>query len=357
MSGSALLQRPGGAHPQLPRAQDRQLRAHRVAVERMREPGLVAVDDDEPVGLGLDERIELRERAELVDPQRLRDREQLDGRALARAQPGHPARHQLGQRAAHRRAARESPELSGARERAALQRADDELADVERVAAARLPHPAQRVLLDRAAERRLDQRADRVVAERPQLEPAGARVLPQRRDRVRARLAGPDGGEHERAAADREMEDERGRDRVEPLGVVEPEHEPAPAGALAQRLGAAAHQLERVVRAHVVRDQVREGAERDGGGAPRRLHPGDRRAGGLRLRERLAREARLADPGVGDHDDAAHPGVGARRGDRLQLGVAADQRPGGRRRWDALLHGWSLCPAAGADLQRCGTWT
>ena len=144
-----------------------------------------------------------------------------------------------------------------------------------------------------------------------------------------------------------EVEDERGRDRVEPLGVVEPEHEPAPTGALAQRLGAAAHQLERVVRAHVVGDQLREGAERDGGGAARRLHPGDRRAGGLRLRERLAREARLADPGVGDHDDAAHAGVGARRGDRLQLGVAADQRPGGRRRWDALLHGWSLCPAAG----------
>ena len=102
----------------------------------MREPGLVAVDDDEPVGLGLDERVELRERAELVRPAAAPRREQLDGRALARAQPAIRPATSSASALLMPRWRRPVSSSSPVRERAALQRADDEPSDVERVAAA-----------------------------------------------------------------------------------------------------------------------------------------------------------------------------------------------------------------------------
>ena len=65
----------------------------------MPEPHLGAhgIDDDEPERLRLDQRAVVRQRGQLVEAQRLADRQQLERRALGVAEPGHPPSQQLGQ--------------------------------------------------------------------------------------------------------------------------------------------------------------------------------------------------------------------------------------------------------------------
>jgi hypothetical protein len=133
---------------------------------------------------------------------------------------------------------------------------------------------------------------------------------------------------------DREVQHERRGHRIEQLGVVEPEHDLAPVRARAQRIRAAAHELERVVRADVVGNEAREGSQRHGGGAGRGLHPAHQRARArpLGLRVGLTGQPRLADARAGADHHAAARRVGASVGDRGQLRFPADQRPGGGKR-------------------------
>ena len=101
------------------------------------------------------------------------------------------------------------------------------------------------------------------------------------------------------------MQQERRGHGVEQLGVVDAQHDLAATGLGAQRVGAATHELERVVGAHVVGDEPGEGAERHRRGAAGGLRPDGEGAGALRGGVRLAREARLAHARPGAHDDAA----------------------------------------------------
>ena len=126
------------------------------------------------------------------------------------------------------------------------------------------------------------------------------------------------------------MQHERGRDRVEQLGVVDAQHDAPVAGPLAERVPAAAQELERVVGAHVIRDQVGERAERNRRRAAGRLHPDRGQTLGRGGGAGLAGEPRLAEAGGCAHDDARAAVLPARDGDPLQLRVATDQRPRGR---------------------------
>ena len=105
-----------------------------------------------------------------------------------------------------------------------LERAQQQLADEERVPAAALVRPAAGLLLERAADDRLGEGAGRVLVERRELEPQRARVLPQRHDRVLDRLAVADRGDDEGGAGHGQVQHDGGGHRVEQLRVVDAEH-------------------------------------------------------------------------------------------------------------------------------------
>ena len=114
---------------------------------------------------------------------------------------------------------------------------------------------------------------------------------------------------------------------VEQLRVVHAEHDRPAAGPLAQPVRHPAHHVERAAGDPVVGHQRRERAERDRGGAARRLHPCRVAAVGLGGRDGVAGEARLAHArGRADDDARGGPGPPERR-DLLELAVAPDQRP------------------------------
>jgi hypothetical protein len=305
----------------------------------------------QPVRLGLHQRLA----AELVDhlrePQRLAEREQLDCPEHGIGHLGHARADELSERRARRRAPRQPPEPGGLRQRAALERAHDQLAHVEDVALAALVDPAPRHLLDRSAERRLGQLARLALGQRPQVDPGGARVLPQRHDRVGTGLARAHRRDDERGAGQGEVEHERGGGGIEQVSVVDADLDPPSGGALVQRVRAAAHELERVVGPHVAGEEAGQRAERDGRRAARRVDPLDQRAALARLVDQLPGEPRLADTGGTHQHDAGRAVEAAGGPDPLELVRAPDERPalevGGRGRPGAG-HKRSLTPPAEA---------
>ena len=130
---------------------------------------------------------------DLGQPQRLGEREQLDRRALLAGELVHPVADELDQRGGHRRQAGEPPEAALGDQPAAVDGPEHELARVQRVALAAVEDPAVRLLLrpGRRAPPRRASRSDAFV-EAAELETLRAAVLPQRDDRVRARLARAD---------------------------------------------------------------------------------------------------------------------------------------------------------------------
>ena len=280
----------GEPEAQRPAAQLAQPLADDLAVERMREadlgPGRWRLDHDHPALLRGDERVRRAQRDDLVDAQRLTEREHLQRRPLRLRHVGHALGDELHERAAHGRRARQPPQIGAEDEPPRVEGAEHELADVERVALAALPDPAQRPLLHRPAERRLDELLDGRVVQRIELHAQRARVLPERHDGVRARLAGADRRDDERAPRDRQMQHERRGHGVEQLRVVDADDDRAPVRPLGQRLDAAAHEGEGVTRPDAVGDDPGERSERDRRGALRRLHPVDERAVLARRRAR-----------------------------------------------------------------------
>ena len=111
--------------------------------------------------------------ARLGNRDRLTERQQLNELALPGERPDSRPWTRSIERSAGRRLPVKPPE-TGLVTSWPRRRAADELADVERVAAADVGHPAQRGLLDRSGERRLDQLADLVVVERRSSMPAAA---------------------------------------------------------------------------------------------------------------------------------------------------------------------------------------
>ena len=114
--------------------------------------------------LRVDQRFVGCQRADLVQREWLAEREQFDRAPVIRGQPVHPLLDQVDERRTGGEAAVEPPETGRTDERAGLDRAADELADVQRVPAADLGDPVERGLLHWIVESGLDQRADVLVA-------------------------------------------------------------------------------------------------------------------------------------------------------------------------------------------------
>jgi len=197
---------------------------------------------------------------------------------------------------------------------------------VERVALAGRPNPRLRPFLYRASDDGLDQLVRLRFAQRRELQTPGARVLPQRRDRVGARLPPAHGGEHEGSTGLRQLEHERGRRRVEQMRIVDSDDQGPPIGEIAQRIDTTPEQLELVIRPDLRRNQARERAERNAGGGARRLHPGGPRPVALSLRERGASEPGLPDAGRRMNHHAGQP-LRPRSSDQLEFILTTDQRP------------------------------
>ena len=204
--------------------------------------------------------------------------------------------------------------------------AEHELARVQGGALAAVQDPALDLLLDRSAQRRFHECPHRGLVEAMKLEPLRAAVLPQRDDRVRARLARAQRGDHEHVGARRQVLHECGRGRVEELGVVDANDDSSPRRAGAQRVCAVAQEVEGVLGAHRVGQQAGERPEGDHRRAAGGLDPFGHRACTLERGERLAAEARLARARLGPQHDAA---AILRKGtlDRCELRVPADERP------------------------------
>ena len=261
--------------------------------------------------------LEPGERGQLVDPQRLGQRQQLDRRQFARRQRCHPPRDELAQRGADRRTAREPPQAPVAAQRPGLQRAEHELARVERVALAGRDHPFERAALDRTAEAGLDERGDGLVAQ-----PSGARAGCAPASFHSDWIASGTGSPERTVATTNAVEvvarcsTSAAETGSSSCASSTPSTTRRSRGPLAERVPAAAQELERVVGAHVVRDQVGERAERDRRRAAGRLHPDRGQALGRGGGAGLARQPRLAHAGGCAHDDARAAVVPARAGDR-----------------------------------------
>ncbi len=305
--------------------------AHDLAVERMgdadRPSGGRRVGDDQAARLQRGQRAGAGQSGHQLERQRLAERDELDRLALLGVQAGHAPVDQLDQRGRDAGAPAQPPPAALGGQRAALQRADDQLAHVERVALADREGPALDVLLDRRAQRGLQQRAGLLLRQVLQLQPGGARVLPQRDHRVRRRLPAAHGGDDERGAGRGQMQDEGGRGGVEQMRVVDADDQRLAGGALAQRLDAAAQQLQAVVGARALGHQLGEGAQRDRRGGAGRVHPLRRGAARSRGGQQLARQSRLPDARRAADDGARAGRVLAREQQPLELVIPADERP------------------------------
>jgi hypothetical protein len=93
------------AGPQRP-----QPHSQRLAVERMGQPDLLTVRCDQPMRLGLEQRLLGRQRSDLRQRERLAEREQFDRVAVIGRKAVHSLADQVDQRRTRRGAAIESPE-------------------------------------------------------------------------------------------------------------------------------------------------------------------------------------------------------------------------------------------------------
>ena len=123
------------------------------------------------------------------------------------------------------------------------------------------------------------------------------------------------------------MQHQRRRYRIQQLRIINANNHHPPVRAPSKRLRAPPHQLKRLVRAHLVRDQAGKRPERNRCRTGRRLRPMNHRPLALRRRERLARQPRLTDTGHGADHHTRAPTVRPRLSDALQLPLAPDQRP------------------------------
>ena len=123
------------------------------------------------------------------------------------------------------------------------------------------------------------------------------------------------------------MKDEGRGGWIEQLRVVDAKHDRTLAGAPVELLAAASHQRDEIIGANLVGNQVGDRRERYGRRTARGLDPADEGAVAFRGGLCLPNQARLANAGARDDDDAVAPAVGPGRGDCPELLVAADQRP------------------------------
>ncbi len=323
--------------PEAPGPERRERRTDRLAVQRMGQTDLIAARRDQPVGFRVEQRVFGDQSPDLVEGERLAERQQLDRPPVIGGQSIHPLPYEVDERRTRGRTLLEPPESGRVDEGAGVNGAADQLPDVQGVSPADLGHPVECLLLHRVAERRLDERADVLVAELPELHSRRRVVLPERDDRIRARLAGADRREDERRRGGGEVKDEGRRRRVEQLRIVDTEHHRTTASPGAQLLAAASEQRDDVIGANLVGYEISDGPERYGRRAAGGLDPAHERAVALGGGLSLASQARLTHAGAGNDNYPMTTRVGTRRRDRLKFAITPDERPCARR-GDSLPH-------------------
>jgi hypothetical protein len=132
----------------------------------------------------------------------------------------------------------QAPDPAFVHQQSGFERAVDQLAQEERVAQRALHDEAPGRGVDRATEDGQQHLLDRLLAERPELDPPGRVVLPQHDHGVGRRPEGPPGGPH--AGQDRgrtglgQLVHQHGGPVVEQVGVVDEDQDGAPAGLVEQ---------------------------------------------------------------------------------------------------------------------------
>ena len=131
--------------------------------------------------------------------------------------------------------------------------------------------------------------------------------------------------DHECGARARQVQNQRRRNRIEPLRVIDAQHQRSLPGLAPQGVRGPLHQLERVIGARRSRDRRHKRPKRKTYSAPRGLNPVNSGAGVLRGVHCVPRQPRLADPGRAAQDDGRAV-LGPRQRDLLQLACATHQR-------------------------------
>ncbi len=188
-----------------------------LGVERVRDAHLRSVPcpfhDHEAEGLGLGHGARARRRLELVEPQRLRQSEDLESPACGLGRVREVLGYQLVQTNVVREVAAPRPNPTTIGEACRRHTAVDELAQDEGVAAGQCGEPGGRGALDRRAQPGRQQGSDGIVVERFDGHDIERAVFDERRDRGR-RYRVVACHDHERDAGGRERElvhDRRGR--------------------------------------------------------------------------------------------------------------------------------------------------
>ena len=310
--------------------QRRQTFSYDVVVDRMRQTDAAAVRRDQPepferqqrVGRALD-RVQLRHR------ERLGDREQLEDLTLDGVEPFEPPRHQIDEpRAGHGSTQQES--VRARLEAVHRQGAGDELAQDQRVAAAGVVQPGDRLVVERLTERG-DQRRGRVgPVDRTDRHRGRNALVEQVVEDVGQRLAVAGGQQRAQRVVAQHLVQHRCRHRVESRRVVD--HQEQRRRPVIERPEQRRHQgrvLSAVLGTHAQRLEQRDQRhERRAGGTRRRPHHDGVVAG---RRRRSQRDGGLADARRSDqHRDAPwSPQLGRQRG---QFGDAAGEGPTCRAR-------------------------
>ena len=239
-----------------------------VAVHRMTEPDLLALPvDDERCESTLLERLDrgaAGEPFEHGEPERFAEGDQFERLPDVGREVAEPVGDELGQpRRACRRVADdphavllgEEPEPVGLVE---------QLPEEQSVAPAAGRQSQRRRSFDLPAEHPLEQRHDRVEAERFEVDPLEQAVLPQRRHRRWHLGVGSHRRHHRDLVAGDELVDERGGRVVEPVRVVEGEEHRAAFAGLLDGASDADEAGRTVGKVAAGGQQRREAAERDG---------------------------------------------------------------------------------------------
>ena len=231
----ARLQRIGQRAEHVACAQRADVGPEHLAEQRVIEPRfeapVVGADVDESLPLDRLDGLGPGQPLEHVDGHRLAEGDELDRLGFGGIERAEPLLDQIGQPFGDvQRADQRPPTLGVLGQRPALDGAEDQLAQGQRVP----PTDAAQLDVGRGAdalpERLVDEPIELVLAQRLHVDPQGVTVLPELEDGVADVLTGAHGGEHEHLAIGGDLQDERRRGVVEQVGVVDQQHQALVAG-------------------------------------------------------------------------------------------------------------------------------
>ena len=338
-------------------------RRHSVAEDfseqRVRQRDIDAIAparSDKAAPLQSSSQLDNAEMTQTIDRKRLTDRDDFERGTVVLVQVAHARCDDIRKPMARCQRASPLPQSLCAGKRAGLETVEEDLAQVQRVTAARRPEELQRRAFDCTVEHGGHNAVHLGASEALERDQRRRAVLPQRDDRVGRWFSAPECRDDARGAAAHEQRDERSRRVVEQVGVVDTEDESAAVSLALERADDAMQCAVAPASERAVGHEVRDRAERDRcrrvcGRNPFRLVIVGRSSG-----EDLVGEPRLPDTGgAGQHDAVV---LGERGARQRELIVATDERPTARiddgrpRRSAPSTHGCPSVPRRGGSVRR-----